>query len=54
MYLQDIANATSHTEGCADLDALEDFKVFVGKKEVKQLFDFIQKVDNEHYTQLPN
>lgn len=52
-YLQDIANATSHTEGCEDLEALEEFKLFVGKNEINQLFEFIKKVDEAHYKQLP-
>ena len=52
-YLQDIANATSHTEGCEDLEALEEFKLFIGKNELMQLFEFIEKVDEAHYKQLP-
>lgn len=52
-YLQDIANATSHTEGCEDLEALEEFKLFIGKNEINQLFEFIEKVDEPHYKQLP-
>lgn len=52
-YLQDIANATSHTEGCEDLEALEEFKLFIGKNEINQLFEFIKKADELHYNQLP-
>lgn len=52
-YLQDIANASSHTDECEDLDGLEEFKLLVGKGEVQQLFDFIKKVDEPHFNQLP-
>ena len=51
-YLQDIANASSHTEECEDLEALEEFKLFVTKKEIEQLFNFIKLVDEPHYNEI--
>lgn len=51
-YLQDIANASSHTEECEDLEALEEFKLFITKNEIKQLFDFIKAIDEKHYNEI--
>lgn len=51
-YLQDIANASSHTEECEDLEALEEFKLFVTKNEIEQLFNFIKLVDEPHYNEI--
>ena len=52
LYLQDIANASSHTEECEDLESLEEFKLFVTKKEIEQLFDFIKLIDEKHYNEI--
>ena len=35
------------------MEALEEFKLFIGKNEINQLFEFIEKVDEPHYKQLP-
>lgn len=51
-YLQDIANASSHTEECEDLEALEEFKLFVTKNEIEQLFNFIKIIDEKHYNEI--
>ena len=51
-YLESIANATSHTEETEDIEALEEFKLFVTKKEIRQLFDFIKLIDEKHYNEL--
>lgn len=53
-YLQDIANASSHTEESQDLDVMEEFKLFVGKDEINQLFEFIKLVDEKHFNNLPS
>jgi len=52
-YLHDIANAASHTDESSDLSVLEEQKLKIGKREVDELFEFIRKTDNEHYSQLP-
>ncbi len=51
-YLQDIANASSHTEECEDLETLEEFKLFVTKNEIEQLFNFIKLIDEKHYDEI--
>lgn len=51
-YLQDIANASSHTEECEDLEALEEFKLFITKNEILQLFNFIKLIDENHYNEI--
>lgn len=51
-YLQDIANASSHTEECEDLETLEEFKLFVTKNEIHQLFEFIKVIDEKHYNEI--
>lgn len=51
-YLQDIANASSHTEECEDLETLEEFKLFVTKNEIEQLFNFIKLIDEPHYNEI--
>jgi wobble nucleotide-excising tRNase len=51
-YLEDIANASSHTDESADLSVLEEFKLFVGKQEIEQLFKFIELIDPEHHKAL--
>lgn len=52
LYLQDIANASSHTEECEDLESLEEFKLFVTKNEIEQLFNFIKLIDEKHYNEI--
>ena len=52
MYLNDIANASSHTEESEDIDSLEEFKLFVTKNEIEQLFNFIKLIDKEHYDEV--
>lgn len=47
-YLEGIANASCHTDEIDDLDALEPFKLSVGKNEIKQLFSFIREIDERH------
>ena len=47
-YLEGIANASCHTDEIDDLDALEPYKLSVGKDEIKQLFNFIREVDERH------
>ncbi len=47
-YLENIANASCHTDEIDDLDALEPFKLCVGASEIKQLFSFIRKIDEKH------
>lgn len=47
-YLEGIANASCHTDEIDDLDALEPFKLCVGKNEIKQLFLFIREIDEKH------
>ena len=51
-YLESIANASSHTEECEDLEALEEFKLFVTKNEIEQLFKFIKLIDEKHYDEI--
>lgn len=51
-YLESIANASSHTEECEDLEALEEFKLFITKNEINQLFDFIKAIDKKHYDEI--
>lgn len=51
-YLESIANATSHTEETEDIEALEEFKLFVTKKEIEQLFAFIKLIDESHYSEI--
>ena len=51
-YLESIANATSHTEETEDIEALEEFKLFVTKKEIEQLFAFIKLIDEAHYNEI--
>ena len=47
-YLEGIANASCHTDEIDDLDALEPYKLSVGKEEIKQLFNFIREIDERH------
>ena len=47
-YLEGIANASCHTDEIDDLDALEPYKLSVGKEEIKQLFKFIREIDERH------
>lgn len=47
-YLEGIANASCHTDEIDDLDALEPYKLSVGKEEIKQLFNFIREIDPNH------
>ena len=51
-YLQDIVNACSHTDEITDLDDSDDFKLFVNKNMIQQLFDFIELADKEHFKAL--
>ena len=51
-YLESIANASSHTEECEDLETLEEFKLFVTKNEIEQLFNFIKLIDEPHYNEI--
>jgi wobble nucleotide-excising tRNase len=51
-YLESIANATSHTDETEDIETLEEFKLFVTKKEIEQLFNFIKLIDEKHYDEI--
>lgn len=47
-YLENIANASCHTDEIDDLDTLEPFKLCVGRAEIQQLFAFIREIDKVH------
>lgn len=47
-YLENIANASCHTDEIDDLDSMETFKLNVGKREIMQLFAFMWEYDENH------
>lgn len=51
-YLEGIANASCHTDEIDSLEVQDCFKLEVGKKEIKQLFDFIHEIDSKHHAAL--
>lgn len=51
-YLYDLANSMSHTDETDNELSTTEYKIIAGKKEIEELFEFINAIDSDHYSKL--
>lgn len=51
-YLYDLVNSLSHTDEIDVELSNYEYKMIAGKKDIKELFDFIKEIDAEHHQKL--